>query len=133
MNWIRIMPIPQRPVKTIIGRGGSASAICGATIVSTRARKLHTPKAVAQKSVGKISTMQMYTLTKEPEIPIFVNTTKAGIRDSCVVPKKMMMIPPMTENVSKKVNAFLIPNFLYRNPPKTTEQQSVPELAKVLL
>ena len=39
--------------RIILGMGGFISAIKGAVIVAIRADKLHTPAAVAQKSVGK--------------------------------------------------------------------------------
>ena len=39
--------------RIMLGTGGFISAIKGAVMVAMRAEKLHTPAAVAQKSVGK--------------------------------------------------------------------------------
>lgn len=74
------MPTSVSIVKRVIGRGGAYSATSGARIVKNRAIKLQQPKAVAQKSVGKTSIVQMYAIRNPPEMPPFAIIIKNGIK-----------------------------------------------------
>ncbi len=73
-------PIAVIEVKISIGSGGFFSAIKGAKIVATLAKKLQNPSAVAQNRVGNISTVETYTMTKPLEIPNFAKVTNIGIK-----------------------------------------------------
>ena len=128
-----IAPIVVRLTKIIIGSGGSLSATWGAKIVKTLAKKLQNPRAVAQKRVGKISTVAIYTITNAPAIPNLARITKNGIQKRYSAPRNRMQIPPTDDNAKRSVNESLIPNFPYKYPPRATATSSEPPLANALL
>ena len=79
MNKARTEPTAVIEVNISIGSGGCFSAIKGAKIVATLAKKLQKPRAVAQKRVGNTSTVETYTMTKPLEIPNFARVTNIGM------------------------------------------------------
>lgn len=96
-NRERTAPREVIDVKMSIGRGADLTATSGARIVAILAKKLQNPIAVAQNKVGKISTVQTYTITKPAEIPNFAKMIKKGINPGCAAPHIKIQIPPTTE------------------------------------
>ena len=98
------------------------------------AKKLQKPRAVALKSVGNTSTVELYSKTKAPAIPNFVNTTKIGSRiPSVCSPRKRIQHPPAHETANSNENDFFKPSFEYSTPEVKIATNSEPPLAKVLV
>jgi len=129
-----MIPTAARAVNNAIGNGGSYSAITGAKIVKSLAKKLHIPSAVAQKSVGNTYTVEQYDKLKPPEMPNLANKTKIGIqRFESSPPKNMINKPPTTEMESSIVKESLRPSFLYMKPERIIAPNSDTVDDKLLL
>ena len=73
-------------VNTHIAVVPGISAIMGAKMVAKRAKKLHSPMAVAEKSVGKILQWATYTKLKLAAVPNEAQSTKKGKTQGDVAP-----------------------------------------------
>jgi hypothetical protein len=128
-----IDPATLMHVKTIIGSRPDFSATTGAIIVTNLAKKLQKPRAVAQKSVGKRSTVDTYTITKPLATPNLTKAMKRGIKFGLLIPKNKINRPPKVETIKVEENANRIPSLLSKTPPATLPSSSAPELAILLL